>query len=516
MSARMDNSATATLKLAAEPGQWQRLSPVAIMYFAVAFIRALVGNFVYLLPALLLSYNKIKQNPQLWLPALGALLLLCATVGWLKFHYYRYRLYQGNLQIKSGVLQKKHLDLPFERIQNIRLEQPLFYRPTDHVCMLLDTAGSAKQEAKIYALPKAFAEQLKSRILNNRAGAEHQQPQTDAVEQQEQLLNARSTKDLIIHGITSNRIWLFLGGLAPFYDNMFDSAAIWLERLGVDLQAMFDPATQAWWQYGIYLVSLVLLLMLGLTLLSIGGSLLTFHGFRLTRIDDRYIRRSGLLTRHEVSMKLSRLQMIVAKQDWLDRVLGRINLKFEQLNASFEHAGAVAVTGKLMVPSVKADECEFLMADALPGNQLADITFTPISRRHILRTMLLPTLVYLPLACIMAYKQLWPELMIASLALFTSAALLTLRWWRWGYASDAEFMYIRKGLLGIDRYCLPIHKIQQTRFSQSLLMKRSGLCSIKLVLACGAQTIPYIPSHIGHALINTALHKVEREKRPWM
>ncbi|MDP5041087.1 MAG: hypothetical protein NWQ26_09510, partial [Paraglaciecola sp.] len=36
----------------------------------------------------------------------------------------------------------------------------------------------------------------------------------------EQLINQRSLPDLVLHGITNNRVWILLGGLAPFYDNI--------------------------------------------------------------------------------------------------------------------------------------------------------------------------------------------------------------------------------------------------------------------------------------------------------
>lgn len=514
-----DLADTPWILLASEPGKWQKLSPIAILYFAERLIRQLASQFIYLLPALLVGYAQIRDNPGLWLPVLSALLTLVGLFAWLSFHYYRYRLYKGHLQIRSGVLHKKHLDLPFERIQNIKLEQPLYYRYSRHVCMLLDSAGSHKQEARIYALAQDFAERLKREILRQGGTTEGQQADKEAdpaVTEQEKLLISRSVPDLVVHGITSNRIWIFLGGLAPFFDNLFALADEQLSRLGLDLDGLLNPAGQAWWQFGLYVVSLVFILMALLTLLSIAGSLIAFYGYRLTRSDDRYIRRSGLLTRHEVSMKLSRLQVIVRKQDWLDRLIGRINLKFEQLNANIEHTGAVAVSGKLMVPSIDEVQCQALIDDIYPSNQMAQIRYQGISRRFILRNGLLALLPFAGLTGILLFKGESQAMAVCASAYLLTLALIWQRWRRWGWAVDEEFVYLRKGLLGVDYYCFPFPKVQQTKFRQSIWMKPARLCSVTLVLASGGQTIPFLPEIDGRRLIDISLYQLERLKASWM
>ena len=63
-------------------------------------------------------------------------------------------------------------------------------------------------------------------------------------------------------------------------------------------------------------------------------------------------------------MRLRRLQMIVYQQNWLDRLLQRVNLKFEQLNSSVERHSASTAGGKIMVPSVTLSEAEELARDA--------------------------------------------------------------------------------------------------------------------------------------------------------
>jgi putative membrane protein len=505
--------------------QWQHLAPIAIVYFGLSTIRRLLGNIVYLLPALVLTYSNIIEHPGIWIPVIMALFGLLTLFAILNFRVYRYRLTANNIEIRSGIFKKKYLNLPFARIQNVKIEQPVYYRLTGFACLLLDTAGSSTQEAKVVALPLEFAEQLKLQILNQEQEqtfseqneADELCPERPSPQDSEQVLNRRKLSDLIIHGITSNRIWIFLGGLAPFYNSISENIVIWLDRLGLDFTQLFSLETHSMWQVGLYAVSLAALMMLLLVTISIIGSIVGFYGFTLSKIDDRYIRRSGLFTRHEVSMRLSRLQMIVRKQDWLDMLLKRINLKFEQSNDNGKNTSGSAHNNKIVVPSITADEAHNLISDAYPDNELNNIIFAPISKRFIFRYIayyLFPLWLAINIATFEHKNVLLPVSLL--LAFFLLCSMIVLRWKRWGFAIDENFVYIRKGLLGVDYYCFPTYKVQQTQFKQSVLMRRRQLASVKLILASGSVLIPLIDQQVAYSMVDECLYQVESSRASWM
>ncbi|WP_290616322.1 MULTISPECIES: PH domain-containing protein [unclassified Arsukibacterium] len=501
-------------------GQWQRVSPIAILYFAVAVLRFFIGQLVYLIPPFILLFNRIKDNPGLAIGLLSGVLLLVVVSAILKFYYFQYRLSAGTVEIRSGVISKKYLNLPFNRIQNIKLEQPIFYRPADYVCLQLDTAGSVQQEARLVALSRPFAEALKKHIL-----AFHQQAATMAehaarddvipatTAETEQLLNQRSLRDLIIHGISNNRIWLFLGLAAPFYNQLADKILDGLLQVGIDIPAMFDPTQQSWMIIGLYALSLTMFIMLLLTLFSVFGSVLSFYGYTLHKKQDNYIRRSGLLTRHEVSMRLSRLQQVALKRDWLDMVLGRVNLSFEQINGQQQFA----TEQKIMVPSVTPAEASALLSNAYPDNQLRNIEFNAISRRFIWRNIVLFWIPAAIIGPVMLWLQQQPQLAALSVIPLTFWALLiVMRWYRYGYAQDDIYYYLRRGYFGVDYYCFAKYKLQQVQYKQSWLMRRPGLCTVKLLTACGALEIPFVKEADGRALLEQGLWQMQRSKKAWM
>ena len=517
---------------------WQVLSPVAILYFTVSVFKHLFGNLIYLIPALAVSYKSVLEHPFIWLPGILVVFVLLTLFAFVSFKVYRYRLTDDNIEIRSGIFSKVHLNLPFSRVQNVKIEQPIYYRFTGHACLQLDTAGSAKNEAKLVAIKLDFAQQLKTRIQsqvqNDITDTNQHNISAQTAElkvglassqkhqgQQERVLNQRKLTDLVIHGVTSNRIWIFLGGLAPFYDNIFNAISEWLSTLGIELGELFSLQTNSLFEVGLYVLSLSMLVMFVLVGFSVIGAIVSFYGYTLSKLDDKYIRRSGLFTKHEVSMRLSRLQMIVQKQDWLDVLLKRINLKFEQTNSFSQNQNSSATNSKIIVPSIKPDESQALIDDAYPNNDLSNLIcnngFALISKGFILRNIvfvLMPLWLIITISTIMN-EQLMTSVLISVLFLGL-CGLVVLRWKRWGIARDEYFVYLRKGLIGVDYYCFPTYKVQQTQFKQNLLMKKRQLATVKFILASGSLKVPMIHEKLAYQLIDESLYQVESCQKSWM
>ncbi|GAB2679954.1 PH domain-containing protein [Aliiglaciecola aliphaticivorans] len=507
---------------------WQKLSPIAVLYFIASGIKLAANNAIYLLPAIAVSYSTVQQNPKIWLPIVISVLALIIVSSWLQYAFYSFRLVNETVEIRSGVFSKTHVDLPFARIQNVTIDIPLYYRLTHTCCLQLDTAGSAKQEAKIVALPVEYAETLKTSILhkeqtpnthsaelvdNAQIASEHPPTKDD----KEQVLNQRSVSDLILHGITNNRVWIIIGALAPFYDDIANYLASFSQQLGFDYQQYFDPQSLGIWQLGLAFFSLILLATLSITVLSVLGSIVLFYNYSLAKTTDRYIRRSGLFTKQEVSMKRSRLQVIALKQDWLDVLLGRINLELKQNSSTAQNNSELqANSNRILVPSVTKKESDVIVEDAFPGNKLHKITFKEISKRFILRQFLWLIPFNLLISAITFSKSGIIGILLTQVICGLIVLLIYCRWKRWGYADDDDYIYIRKGLFGVDFYSFPKYKVQQTQFIQSRMMRRRNLATINIIMASGVLKIPFINHVDGKRILGNALYIVSKLKRSWM
>ena len=530
-------------KLKVETGdEWQRLSLISILYFTIRNFTNSAQVLIYSIPALAISFN-IWDNllsPEVLIGA-GILFLSTSVSGVISFLMYKFRVHNQHVEIHHGVFQRRYTNLPLWRIQNVKIERPFYYRSFGYALVVLDTAGSGKEEAKIVAVPEDYAEALKKQVLYEKAlhdegdldclpnedlsdeqSSSFPTPRTrtkaiDSSHSNEEVLNRRSVKDIIIHGITNNRVWIILGAAAPFYDDVFGLVSEWLADKGLQLNQLVGEQTVAWWQFGLYAFVILMMLMALVALLSVGGALFTFYGYTLSRTGDRYIRRSGLLNKLEVSMRASRIQMITAKQDWLDKILKRVNLYFEQNSTAGQQMQELMSPNKLIVPSVTEDEAFALSQEVMPGCDLRGQDYQTISKRFITFWLLagwtLPFITFFTIGAVSSHL----DIMLGSLVVFSAVSLLlTLRWWRWGIAFDNKYVYIRRGRVGVDYQCFEPYKAQQVIVKQSVLMKRKKLATIKFVLASGAVTIPFLPEEYVNKLADSVLFEVESTRRSWM
>ena len=530
-------------KLKVETGdEWQRLSLISILYFTIRNFTNSAQVLIYTIPALAISFN-IWDNllsPEVLIGA-GILFLSTSVSGVISFLMYKFRAHNQHVEIHHGVFQRRYTNLPLWRIQNVKIERPFYYRPFGYALVVLDTAGSGKEEAKIVAVPEGYAEALKKQVLYEKAlhdegdldclpnedlsdeqSSSFPTPRTrtkaiDSSHSNEEVLNRRSVKDIIIHGITNNRVWIILGAAAPFYDDVFGLVSEWLADKGLQLNQLVGEQTVAWWQFGLYAFVILTMLMALVALLSVGGALFTFYGYTLSRTGDRYIRRSGLLNKLEVSMRASRIQMITAKQDWLDKILKRVNLYFEQNSTAGQQMQELMSPNKLIVPSVTEDEAFALSQEVMPGCDLRGQDYQTISKRFITFWLLagwtLPFITFFTIGAVSSHL----DIMLGSLVVFSAVSLLlTLRWWRWGIAYDSKYVYIRRGRIGIDYQCFEPYKAQQVIVKQSVFMKRRKQATVKFVLASGAVTVPFLPEDYVNKLADSVLFEVESTRRSWM
>jgi putative membrane protein len=530
-------------KLKVETGdEWQRLSLISILYFTIRNFTNSAQVLIYTLPALAISFN-IWDNllsPEVLIGA-GILFLSTSVSGVISFLMYKFRVHNQHVEIHHGVFQRRYTNLPLWRIQNVKIERPFYYRPFGYALVVLDTAGSGKEEAKIVAVPEDYAEALKKQVLYEKAlhdegdldclpnedlsdeqSSSFPTPRTrtkaiDSSHSNEEVLNRRFVKDIIIHGITNNRVWIILGAAAPFYDDVFGLVSEWLADKGLQLNQLVGEQTVAWWQFGLYAFVILMMLMALVALLSVGGALFTFYGYTLSRTGDRYIRRSGLLNKLEVSMRASRIQMITAKQDWLDKILKRVNLYFEQNSTAGQQMQELMSPNKLIVPSVTEDEAFALSQEVMPECDLRGQDYHPISKRFITFWLFagwtLPFITFFTIGALSSHL----DIMLGSLVVFSAVSLLlTLRWWRWGIAYDSKYVYIRRGRIGIDYQCFEPYKAQQVIVKQSVFMKRRKQATVKFVLASGAVTVPFLPEDYVNKLADSVLFEVESTRRSWM
>jgi len=492
---------------------WHRLSPWSVLHYVGSRHSIFTST---ILGALALNLS-IDRDLLGFIFGAGCLMLIFITVlAIAEQRFFRYHVGENSIQIRQGVFFKKKLNLKFRRIQNANIVHPFFFRPLGLVTLKLESAGSASKEVYISAVTLDRAQSIRQRIKQRLLIEESLAEEVNENELQEKLMLTRTLPDLVLHGLTNNRAWVIVGGLA----GLISTTPISFEDIFAQISYIVGPVFSN--QNTAYLLALFLL-SLTLTVavtasLSVIGSIVSYYGFSLFRSDNSLTVHQGLFNKQEVNLRKSRIQSVHIRQDWLDRVLGRVNIIFEQISHNNASGQTAQRRKKLLVPSVRVHEISSLLREFLPIDNPAKLEFIPISKRYFYKLIIVWSVVYILLALALAsYRPGWSSFVIVAIPLwFLHMCLLFLTWKRAGLTIQENIVIVRAGIIGIDFVLFPAYKLQDIAHTQSILMKKKNLSNVLFSTASRRVSVPYLPTSVVRNAIDHCLFCVESSARSWM
>jgi putative membrane protein len=506
---------------------WHRTSPVAVLFFIGRFLRRL---FTDGLPALapLVALLAAADGAKLGLIVTGLVVLAGLATFWsiLSYLRFQYRIEDKRVLVRSGVLHREQLIAEFDRIQNVSIREPVYMRPFDLALLSIDTAGSGKKEITLGGVRLEQARSLRAAILAGRKSVVDE-PATELQEEtpdpaQPTLLLERDTRDIMMFGLTANfLLWLAIA-MGVFFGtpDMSERFFGWVSSVIDFEQLLFGGVASNLQKAGLVVAGLLFVALVLLPGLSMLGALFRHHGYRLTVDEGTYRRHSGLMSRHDESLKRHKIQAVEWKQNFMARWFGRINLQLRVASAgSGEQQGAMpgAHRSAFMVPVVSPEEARQLTSEFLSGCQPAQVAFSPINRLVYARKYLflgwtLPILgvsatpIFLGGAWFVA---MIPVLYgIAWLILWQQAS-------RYGYSIVGDCGFVRRGFIGTWTTVFPLFKVQRVDIRQTPGQRRKGLANLTIHLASHSVTVPYLPLTDAERLRDLAMYHVESSSLAW-
>lgn len=500
--------------------EWRRLSAWSIFHFSVEAVIQNVQAAYFFVPA---TYGVARSgfNEFTLMIPIGIIVVVLVNAI-LNYIFYSYRVLEDSIQVRRGALFKKRLNLSFERIQNVNLEHPFYFRPFGLVTLKIDSAGSAGEEVNVAALRVPEAEAIRSyvaarkRAFGRPAEVAHDDASRSAADV-ERVFFTRSLFDLVIHGLTNNRTFLLIAGIFTFVWQTNFSFNRLVEALGID----FDLIIGGWSIVRLTVLFIVsFILAIGfIALLSVLIAIVTYYGFTVYRTDAALTIKRGLLTKHEIHVRKSRIQTVTVRQDWLDYLLGRRNIVLERISHR-QHQGDpwAEMKRKILVPSVKLHETTTLTDEVLPGCRLEQLSFTPIRKRYFYKHAVIRSGIYLlALTAYLFIPNSFGWFVPLVLAIWPVHVLsLYMRWKRAGIAVDGDLIVVRSGVIGIDYHSFPAFKTQDISHIQSILMKRHNVSNLVFHTASTTIKIPYLSSDVAKAVVNYCVYRVEATEKSWM
>jgi len=505
--------------------QWKGLSPWSIVSFTFNTIRILVTNGYAMVPFIYTGWKQGFDSPWMIIALVGVCLLILtsAIIDWAMF---RYRLFDDKLGIRQGLIFKKAHEIPLSKIQNIRLEQPLYFRPMGLYSLVVETAGSKKDEAVLAAVSYQQAIELKQRLVNPQHSFDsdckvdtsgHLTPNLTATEaspaNNQAPLVLKKMKALLLFGLYQNNLFWFAIIAGPII-GQFDWEALANTEQALTLLHWYEQtiAVNLLLQL-LFACSMLIGFYLLLSLISMTASVLKYYPYRLSLSGDTLHRTGGVIAKQNDALTQHRIQVIRFTQPIIGRFLKLWTINFKQVKGTEVEQVAKK---HMLVPSMTREAIEELMPK-LPGLVSVSSTlphsYSGIHLGWFWRRGFLPLLIPMVNTLFLGLTPFTELLWFAAISFVIG---LYLRYRQWGYLHQGDDCWVHTGMLGRTWHLIALKKVQHVAITQTPSQKRKQLASLELGLASGPLTIPYMPLADARAIAERALSITAKDHTNWI
>jgi putative membrane protein len=471
---------------------WQRTDRLGI---AVAALRGLQQA---LIPIVLVTIGSGGFGGGIFVIVPILLVILGTGVGaaWLRWRRLRYRVGESDIQVEQGLISRQARSVPYERIQDVSLEQKPIPRLLGLVEVRFETGAGGKDELQLAYVSMEEGERLREVVRDQREGAavvagDPDRDRAAIAEPKGELLFAMGPDRLLTYGLFSFSLVVIavLAGAAQQFDVFltFDPRDFseWENRLA-------GPGA---WLAGLGWASRIVggvILFLALIVLGmVTGVVRTFlrdWDFRLEKTPKGFRRRRGLLTKTDVVMPAHRVQAVTVGTGLMRKFWGWHGLSFISLAQDARSANHdVAPFAKMeeIAPIVK--EAGF----ALPAEATDWRRPSPKYRTDKALLGAVP-LVVLGLVTFLFEPVVWLGPIILALAAFEVAQQYYL-WRHERHAVDPRQVLSRRGWLVPRLQIADKVKLHSVSITQGPLAKKRGYANLTFGLAGGTLSFHGIP-----------------------
>ncbi len=483
-----------------EQTPWRRL---AIGMLLVEPLRELI-RFIPLLIVLIFAGRAGNSGPPWGLIGTAAVIAL----GIVRYLTTRYRITPTVIQVRKGLLSRKNLTVPRDRVRTVDISAHPLQRMLRLVKVQIGTgtSGHRHESVDLDGLPAAVAMPLRAELLHRARArsdgqsAPAQQPDpSDAPEGIPAAAGTTSLTEVETEIVRLNPRWIWYApatlsgvvtGLAVIglAWRVLNEAQVNPAEIGVVSKTLDHLETTPIWldvlQVGIVVV-------LAVTALSVAGYLLTFWAFRLSRHQGGTLHVTrGLLTTRATSIEERRLRGTERTEPLLLRAVGGARLS---AIATGLRAGRGATRGgEVLLPpaplSVATSVEATVLGSPAPGRAELLPRGPAARRRRYTRALAMTAVVDLVLAAWWWFGRLPGWVVVAALVALPLAALLARdRFRNLGHAVVDGRLITQLGSLVRRRAVLDERGIVGITLRRSWFQRRNKLTSLIATTAAGQQ-----------------------------
>ncbi|WP_347353492.1 PH domain-containing protein [Intrasporangium sp.] len=430
---------------------------------------------------------------------------LVIAYGVARWYTTRYRIDAEQIQLQHGVISKQTTTARLDKVRTVDLTAQVWHRVLGLAKVEISTAGT-KDRLVLDALSLPAGRALRAELLHRVAADAAAPDAVPATEVQQRPVDpswaapsgpAVRAAPAPPPGVSADeellRLDLSWVRFAPFTMSGFLAAAALL-GIGTQFANQFSQDGRIYesaysWAVARGLVTGAILLLAAITVLAIGGYVLTFWGFRLTRnpLGSLHARR-GLLTTRETSIDANRLRGVQIGEPAGLRAIGGARLKAvttglgHDSRASSDVLAPPAPAGvvRRLALDIVADEAA-VTGDLLPHGAAAH-------RRRYVRALVPAVLLAAALVALTLVFGWWTGwFVVAALFLPVGWALARSRYAALGHRVTDRHVVVRSGALDRDRVVLAREGIVGWTVRESFFQRRAGVATLVITTGAGHQ-----------------------------
>lgn len=466
----------------------QRTDPRTFAVKAATMLAQLVVPIAFG-AATILDDGTVRQLALYFLPMVVAVVGANFAIAYLRWKRFTYAVRESDIRVESGLLSRSARSVPYERIQDVSLEQKFLPRLFGLTEVKFETGAGGGDDLKLAYLSEAEGERLRDLVRARRDGQHHELAAAEHEETKEaaHLLFAISPRRVATFGFFefSLAVVAVVFGAAQQFDfllpfeiwdvrawrSTLSGSGHWLAELGLAMQV------------AAVILAIASLLLVG-TVTGIGRTALREWNFRLERTDKGLRRRRGLFTRTDLVMPSHRVQALIVKTGVVRRRFGWHALSVVSLASDSASANHEAV------PFGKMEEIAPIVGVtgfALPGE---DIEWGRRSGKASVDIALFDLAVLGMVAIPVALFSPWWWSALLPLGAGVLSAVRQYYLYRFDrHGLDGRFIFSRHGWLAPRLAIGSRTRLQSVEIVQGPLARRRGYAKLALGLAGGDFTV---------------------------
>lgn len=426
-----------------------------------------------------------------FLPLIVVVIGLQFVLAYLQWTRLTYEVRESDIRVESGLLSRAARSVPYERIQDVSVEQKLIPRLFGLVEVKFETGAGGGDDLKLAYLTEAEGDRLRDTVKARREGREVSGAAVEVQRPQADVLFAMPPRRVLTFGLFefSLAVVAVVFGAVQQFDFLIDfdlwDVNEWQQRLAGPGQYLAGLGPLA--QFVGIAAGVAALLAVGVTT-GVVRTALREWDFLLERTETGLRRRRGLITRTDVVMPIHRVQALRLNTGFVRRVFGWYGLGVVSLasdSASANHEAA---------PFAKIREIEPIAATtgfSLPSD---DLNWSRRSAKASVDGALIDLAIMGAIAIpVWLFSPLWWSALLP-LGIGVLGAVREYYLYRFDrHALGDRFIYSRHGLLAPKTIIGSRARLQSVEIRQGPLAKLRGYSVLKLGLAGGAFEVEAMP-----------------------